>query len=48
MRTLFFFFLIRAALKTGISDIIRTFGDKLSAFRVPPKIAKRLQSFVEV
>ncbi|KAI5987860.1 nucleoporin protein Ndc1-Nup [Pisolithus albus] len=35
------------ALKSGISDIVRTFGDKLSAFKFPPKTAKKLQSFVD-
>ncbi|KAL4079901.1 nucleoporin protein Ndc1-Nup [Scleroderma yunnanense] len=37
--------IVEDALKTGISDIVRTFGDKLSAFRVPQKTAKRLQLF---
>ncbi|KAG6328962.1 hypothetical protein ID866_10127 [Astraeus odoratus] len=35
------------ALKSGISDIVRTFGDKLSAFKFPPKTAKKLQGFVD-
>ncbi|KAI6105938.1 nucleoporin protein Ndc1-Nup [Pisolithus croceorrhizus] len=35
------------ALKSGISDIVRTFGDKLTAFKFPPKTAKKLQSFVD-
>lgn len=47
IRILIWFFSICIALKSGISDIIRTFGDKLSAFKVPPKTAKRLQLFVE-
>ncbi|KAI6043254.1 nucleoporin protein Ndc1-Nup [Pisolithus marmoratus] len=35
------------ALKSGISDIVRTFGDKLTAFKFPPKTAKKLQSFID-
>lgn len=35
------------ALKSGISDIVRTFGDKLTAFKFPPMTAKKLQSFVD-
>ncbi|KAF9219115.1 hypothetical protein BS17DRAFT_790045 [Gyrodon lividus] len=35
------------ALKSGVADIVRTFGDKLVAFRFPPRIAKKLQSFVD-
>ncbi|KAI5989819.1 nucleoporin protein Ndc1-Nup-domain-containing protein [Pisolithus orientalis] len=35
------------ALKSGISDIVRTFGDKLTAFKFPPKTARKLQSFVD-
>ncbi|KAI6156590.1 nucleoporin protein Ndc1-Nup [Pisolithus tinctorius] len=35
------------ALKLGISDIVRTFGDKLTAFKFPPKTARKLQSFVD-
>ncbi|KIJ60868.1 hypothetical protein HYDPIDRAFT_97985 [Hydnomerulius pinastri MD-312] len=35
------------ALKSGVADIVRTFGDKLVAFKFPPRIAKMLQSFVD-
>ncbi|KIJ04379.1 hypothetical protein PAXINDRAFT_104122 [Paxillus involutus ATCC 200175] len=35
------------ALKSGVADIVRTFGDKLVAFKVPPRIAKKIQSFVD-
>ncbi|KAI0339225.1 hypothetical protein BDW22DRAFT_1400438 [Trametopsis cervina] len=34
-------------LKEGIVRIVRTFGDKLSAFRFPPRTAKKLQGFVD-
>ena len=36
-----------AALKDGIVRIVRTFGDKLSAFKFPPRIARKLQGFVD-
>ncbi|KAJ6482732.1 hypothetical protein C8R45DRAFT_1215438 [Mycena sanguinolenta] len=36
-----------AALKDGIARIVHTFGDKLRAFRFPPRTAARLQGFVE-
>ncbi|KAG9309703.1 nucleoporin protein Ndc1-Nup-domain-containing protein [Chiua virens] len=35
------------ALKSGVADIARTFGDKLVAFKFPPRTAKKLQSFVD-
>jgi nucleoporin NDC1 len=35
------------ALKTGVANISRTFGDKLVAFRFPPRTARKLQSFVD-
>ncbi|KAJ6586711.1 hypothetical protein B0H10DRAFT_2094657, partial [Mycena sp. CBHHK59/15] len=35
------------ALKDGIVRIVRTFGDKLRAFRFPPRTAARLQGFVD-
>ncbi|KIK76962.1 hypothetical protein PAXRUDRAFT_835155 [Paxillus rubicundulus Ve08.2h10] len=38
---------VSGALKTGVADIVRTFGDKLVAFKFPPRIAKKLQSFVD-
>jgi len=34
------------ALKSGVADIARTFGDKLVAFKFPPRTAQKLQSFV--
>lgn len=37
----------RTAIKDGIVQIVRTFGEKLSAFRFPPRIAKKLQGFVD-
>jgi nucleoporin NDC1 len=44
--TLLFLFFF-SALKSGVADIVRTFGDKLVAFKVPPRIAKKIQSFVD-
>ncbi|KAH7929157.1 hypothetical protein BV22DRAFT_1057443 [Leucogyrophana mollusca] len=41
------FGVVADALKTGISDIVRTFGDKLVAFKFPPRTARKLQSFVD-
>lgn len=38
---------VRAAIKDGIVQIVRTFGDKLSAFKFPPRIARKLQGFVD-
>ena len=35
------------ALKEGVVRIVRTFGDKLSAFKFPPRTAKKLQGFVD-
>ncbi|KAJ7344048.1 nucleoporin protein Ndc1-Nup [Mycena albidolilacea] len=35
------------ALKDGVARITRTFGDKLRAFRFPPRTAARLQGFLE-
>ncbi|OJA18737.1 hypothetical protein AZE42_12235 [Rhizopogon vesiculosus] len=35
------------ALKMGVSNISRTFGDKLVAFKFPPRTARKLQSFVD-
>ncbi|KAF7303892.1 hypothetical protein MIND_00619300 [Mycena indigotica] len=35
------------ALKDGIARIVRTFGDKLRAFKFPPRTASRLQEFVD-
>ncbi|KAH7915514.1 nucleoporin protein Ndc1-Nup [Hygrophoropsis aurantiaca] len=41
------FGVVADALKVGIADIVRTFGDKLVAFKFPPKTARKLQSFVD-
>ncbi|KAI0946721.1 hypothetical protein AcW1_010106 [Taiwanofungus camphoratus] len=35
------------ALKEGIAQIARTFGDKLAAFKFPPRTALKLQGFVD-
>lgn len=34
-------------LKEGIGRVVRTFGDKLTAFRFPPTVAKSLQGFLD-
>lgn len=34
-------------LKEGIARIVRTFGDKLLAFKFPPKVANKLQAFLD-
>ncbi|KAI0635379.1 nucleoporin protein Ndc1-Nup [Trametes polyzona] len=34
-------------IKDGIVQVVRTFGDKLSAFKFPPRIARKLQGFVD-
>ncbi|KAF8960800.1 nucleoporin protein Ndc1-Nup [Flammula alnicola] len=34
-------------LKEGIARIVRTFGDKLLAFKFPPRIANKLQAFLD-
>ncbi|KAF8436467.1 nucleoporin protein Ndc1-Nup, partial [Boletus edulis BED1] len=39
--------IVADALKSGVADIARTFGEKLVAFKFPPRIAKKLQSFVD-
>jgi len=35
------------AMKEGVVRIVRTFGDRLLAFRFPPRIAHKLQPFLE-
>ncbi|KAJ3001474.1 hypothetical protein NUW54_g6399 [Trametes sanguinea] len=35
------------AIKDGIVQVVRTFGDKLTAFKFPPRIARKLQGFVD-
>lgn len=44
--SLFINFLLLSALKEGIARIVRTFGDRLRAFRFPPPIAQKLQMFL--
>lgn len=34
-------------LKDGVVRIVRTFGDKLAAFKFPPRIARQLQGFID-
>lgn len=34
-------------LKEGVARIVRTFGDKLLAFKFPPRTAKKLQGFLD-
>ena len=34
-------------LKESVGRIVRTFGDKLGAFRFPPGVAKGLQTFLD-
>lgn len=36
-----------AALKEGIARVVRTFGEKLGAFKFPPRTARKLQGFVD-
>ncbi|EJD08511.1 uncharacterized protein FOMMEDRAFT_151374 [Fomitiporia mediterranea MF3/22] len=38
---------LSSELRTGISLILKTFGDRLAKFRFPPTIATRLQSFAD-
>ncbi|EED82559.1 predicted protein [Postia placenta Mad-698-R] len=37
---------VNDGLKEGIVHIVRTFGDKLAAFRFPPRIAQKLQGYM--
>jgi len=34
-------------LKDGIARIVRTFGNKLLAFKLPPRVAQKLQGFLD-
>lgn len=36
-----------SGLKEGIARIVRTFGDKLLAFKFPPRTAQKLQGFLD-
>jgi len=38
---------VAGALKDGIARIVRTFGDKLLAFKFPPRTAGKLQGFID-
>ncbi|KAF9556859.1 hypothetical protein CPC08DRAFT_72619 [Agrocybe pediades] len=38
---------VNDGLKEGIARIVRTFGDKLQAFKFPPKVAGKLQGFLD-
>jgi hypothetical protein len=38
---------VTPALKEGVVRIVRTFGNKLLAFKFPPKTAAKLQGFVD-
>jgi nucleoporin NDC1 len=37
----------KTGLKEGVARIVRTFGDKLLAFKFPPRTARKLQGFLE-
>ncbi|KAJ3747284.1 nucleoporin protein Ndc1-Nup [Lentinula detonsa] len=39
--------LVGNALKEGVAQIARTFGDKLLAFKFPPQTARKLQGFLD-
>ena len=41
-----FFFLV-LGLKDGIARIVRTFGNKLLAFKFPPRVAQKLKGFLD-
>ncbi|KAK7442719.1 hypothetical protein VKT23_015965 [Stygiomarasmius scandens] len=34
-------------MKEGVTDLVRTFGDKLLAFKFPPRTARKLQGFLD-
>lgn len=36
-----------SALKEGVARIVRTFGDKLQAYKFPPRTATKLQGFLD-
>lgn len=36
------------ALRNGVEEIVGTFGGTLSAFKFPPRIARKLQGYVDV
>ncbi|KAH9915454.1 nucleoporin protein Ndc1-Nup [Epithele typhae] len=38
---------VEDAIKEGVVQIVRTFGEKLAAFKFPPRTAKKLQGFVD-
>jgi len=39
---------LQDALKIGVEEIVETFGGTLSAFKFPPRIASKLQGYVDV
>ena len=48
MLFLFFFLIVLVlGLKDGIARIVRTFGKKLLAFKLPPRVAQKLQGFLD-
>ena len=38
---------VATAIKEGVVQIVRTFGEKLAAFKFPPRVARQLQGFVD-
>lgn len=38
---------LASGLKEGVARIVRTFGDKLFAFKFPPRTAQKLQGFLD-
>ena len=42
-----FIFFVIIAFRGGLGLVARTFGDKLAAFKFPPRTASRLQAFVD-
>jgi len=39
---------LQDALRVGVEEIVGTFGETLSAFKFPPRIARRLQGYVNM
>lgn len=39
---------LRGALKNGVEEIFATYEGALSAFKFPPRIARKLQGYVDV
>ena len=38
---------VHGAVKDGLVRIVQTFGERLEAFRFPPRVARRLQEYVD-